>query len=112
MNEISEDALNKATSSFEDDCNYRFTLKSVDSDAYSRSKEIIQRYGNEKSIRTLDALQLSVSLNVLEDTIFVSSDELLVEIAKQENLKILNQRFPLLKSVFRKSLIFKLLWKI
>lgn len=89
MKEISEDTVETALESFDEDCKYRFVIKSVNSDATNKAKNIIKTYGNTKSIRTLDAIQLSVSLGIVDDVIFVSADELLLEIAEQENLEIL-----------------------
>ncbi len=89
MKEISKDALEASSRSFEEDCKYRFVINPVDSNATGQAKEMIKRYGDKKSIRTLDAIQLSISLNNEKDVIFVSADKVLTNIAGKENLEIL-----------------------
>lgn len=90
MKEISEDALKTSIASFEEDCKYRFSINSVDSNAITKATEIIKKYGNKKSIRTLDAIQLSISLNNENIVVFVSADTVLTDIAEKEGLEIIN----------------------
>ena len=90
MNQISEDALNTAIAGFEDDCAYRFTIQAVASQNIKQAKEIIKRYGHNKSIRTLDALQLSTSLGRADNLVFVCVDTLLAELAKNEKMEVLD----------------------
>ncbi len=90
MKEIPEDALKTSIESFEEDCKYRFSINSVDPNAITKATEIIKKYGNKESIRTLDAIQLSISLNNENIVVFVSADTVLTEIAEKEGLEIIN----------------------
>lgn len=90
MNEITHDILKSVIKSFENDCKLRFHIKPISSGVFDKAKEIIVKYGGKKSLRTLDAIQLSVFLNIRDrNAVFVSADELLLECAKDENLKVL-----------------------
>ncbi|HDH11936.1 MAG TPA: PIN domain-containing protein [Nitrospirae bacterium] len=86
MKEIPGNAVEASIRSFEDDCKYRFSINSVGSDTINRAKKIIKRYGKDESIRTLDAIQLSVSLDHESAIIFVSADAVLNVIAEKEGL--------------------------
>ncbi|MBI3753049.1 MAG: type II toxin-antitoxin system VapC family toxin [Deltaproteobacteria bacterium] len=88
MNEITDGILKSVVESFERDCKFRFLIKPIGQDIFNKAKEIITKHGSKKSIRTLDAIQLAVSLK-MKDIVFVSADELLLECAKDEKLKVL-----------------------
>lgn len=90
MNQISEDVLDAAIASFEDDCAYRLAIQVVASHNIKQAMEIIKKYGHNKSIRTLDALQLSASLDRADDLVFVCADTLLTELAQNEKMKVLD----------------------
>lgn len=90
MNQISKDVLDAAIASFEDDCAYRFAIQVVISDNIEQAKETIKRYGQNKSIRALDAIQLSTSLGKADDIVFVCADTLLTELAQNEKMKVLD----------------------
>jgi uncharacterized protein with PIN domain len=90
MNQISEDVLDAAIASFEDDCAYRLAIQVVTSHNIEQAKAIIKRYGHNKSIRTLDAIQLSTSLGRTDNLLFVCADTLLSELAQNEKLKVLD----------------------
>lgn len=64
MNEITHDILKSVIKSFENDCKFRFLIKPIDSGIFNKTKEIIAEYGRKKSLRTLDAIQLSVFLYI------------------------------------------------
>ncbi len=82
--------LDAAIASFEDDCAYRLTIQVVTSHNIEQAKEIIKRYGHGKSIRTLDAIQLSTSLGRADNPVFVCADVLLTELAQNEKMEVLN----------------------
>lgn len=88
MKEISKDAVEASTKSFEEDCKYRFSINPVSADEIDRAKEIIKRYGEEESVRTLDAIQLAVALDNENTVIFVSADAVLNGIAEKEGLEM------------------------
>ncbi len=88
MNEITNVILKSIIETFENDCKFRFLIKPINSDIFNGSKELIIKYGSKKSIRTLDAIQLSVSLK-MKDIVFVSGDKLLLECAEDEDLRVL-----------------------
>lgn len=88
MNEITNVILKSIIETFENDCKFRFLIKPINSDIFNGAKELIIKYGSKKSIRTLDAIQLSVSLK-MKDIMFVSGDELLLECAEDEDLRVL-----------------------
>jgi len=90
INQISEDVLNTALTSFEDDCAYRLTIRVIASHNIEQAREIIKRYGHNKSIRTLDAIQLSTSLSRADNPVFVCADALLTELAQNEKMKVLD----------------------
>ena len=54
------------------------------------AKEIIGRYGEKKSIKTLDALQLAACILENEEIEFVCADVKLIEIAELEGVKGIN----------------------
>ena len=88
MNEITNVILKSIIETFQNDCKFRFLIKPINSGIFNGAKELIIKYGSKKSIRTLDAIQLSVSLK-MKDIMFVSGDELLLECAEDEDLKVL-----------------------
>jgi predicted nucleic acid-binding protein len=88
MKEISKDAVEASIKSFEEDCKYRFSINPANADEIYKAKEIIKRYGEEESVRTLDAIQLAVALDNENTVIFVSADAVLNGIAKKEGLEM------------------------
>ena len=60
------------------------TIHVIASHNIEQAREIIKRYGHNKSIRTLDAIQLSTSLGRADNLVFVCADTLLTELAQNE----------------------------
>lgn len=80
--------MKSVVESFERDCKFRFFIKPIGQDIFNKAKEIIAKHGKKKSVRTLDAIQLSASLK-MRNIVFVSADELLLECARDEKLEVL-----------------------
>jgi hypothetical protein len=61
-----------------------------------KAKELLQRYGNTKALRSLDALQLAAGLvaRAREELVFVYIDSKLLGVAAAEGLQILNPETP------------------
>ena len=64
---------------------------------YVRARELIAHHGLQRQVRTLDALQLSVALQLHQTAPidhFVCADQRLCEIAAREGLAVVNPEFP------------------
>ena len=64
---------------------------------YDRARDLIADYGLRRQIRTLDALQLSVALEIHQVAPidqFVCADQRLCDIARSEGLNVLNPERP------------------
>jgi predicted nucleic acid-binding protein len=90
MGEITVQAQNEAIRNFEDDCAHRFVVDPFGS--MQKARELLQRYGSIRALRTLDALQLGACLMVQSrgEVVFVCADIPLGEIGKLEGLTVLN----------------------
>jgi predicted nucleic acid-binding protein len=67
----------------------RMELLDFDESHFGRAAELIIRYGQQRGIRTLDALQLVAAFNV-RDAVFLVADRLLFDLAVQMGLKAEN----------------------
>ncbi len=70
---------------------------SVTEDHFSAAERLIVRLGFQHRLRTLDALQLAVALDLAEQELldhFVTADQALPEVAAVEGLKVLNPEKP------------------
>jgi predicted nucleic acid-binding protein len=64
---------------------------------YDRARDLIANHGLQRQIRTLDALQLSVALQLHQTAPidhFVCTDQRLCDIAAHEGLAVINPEFP------------------
>ena len=64
---------------------------------YREAERLIQQHGVSRSLRTLDALQLSVALTLHRRVAldaFVCADQGLCSVAQEEGLRIINPEFP------------------
>jgi predicted nucleic acid-binding protein len=60
---------------------------------YRNAERLVDQHGTTRRIRTLDALQLSIALDLYEKDVidhFVGADEVLCEIASLEGLRFVN----------------------
>jgi len=94
--EISLQAQEKAIENFDKDCAQRFVIEPLGSAVLQKAKELLQRYGNTKALRSLDALQLAAGLvaRAREELVFVCIDSKLLGVAAAEGLQILNPETP------------------
>jgi predicted nucleic acid-binding protein len=92
MGEITVQAQDEALRNFEDDCAHRFVIDPFGSPVMQRARELLQRYGSTRALRTLDALQLGACLTVQSrgEVVFVCADTPLGEIGKLEGLTVFN----------------------
>jgi hypothetical protein len=63
---------------------------------YREAERLIQQHGVRRSLRTLDALQLSVALALHQRMTldaFVCADQGLCSVAREEGLRIINPEF-------------------
>ena len=85
--EINEKIAVKVISCFQNDY-YGFQWVKLRSDTIETASALLMKYGN-KGLRTLDSLQLASTLTLNnEDCIFLTSDNLLKSLFKEENLII------------------------
>lgn len=63
---------------------------------YERAERLIRRHAVERNLRTLDALQLAVALdlNAASPVVFVSADQALCGVAADEGLEVINPEAP------------------
>ena len=64
---------------------------------YAAAERLIVRYGDRQGLRTLDALQLAVALEVKDHVglvALVAADKVLCEVAALEGLAVLNPEHP------------------
>ena len=81
----------------DDVANGALALVAVSDFHYPAAERLILRYGDRQGLRTLDALQFAVALDVqhrvgLEE--FVAADKALCEVAALEGLTVLNPEHP------------------
>ncbi len=89
--EITGNAHEEAIKNFEKDCHERFIVTLLDSRVVKKAQELLKKYGDEKSIRTLDAIQLAACLNENTEGIrFICADANLLKICEQERVTVLN----------------------
>ena len=80
-------------SRFFDDLDKILIVLPIEDAHYVQAEDIISKHGKERSIKTLDALQLSVAISAkqaLDNLFFVCTDKALCEIAEKEQLKVIN----------------------
>ncbi|MBI3301597.1 MAG: type II toxin-antitoxin system VapC family toxin, partial [Deltaproteobacteria bacterium] len=90
--EISLQAQEEAVRNFEEDCAQRFVIDPLGSAVLQKVKELLQRYGNTKALRSLDSLQLAAGLvaRARGELVFVCADGRLLGVAAAEGVQILN----------------------
>ena len=89
--EISESAFTIALQKFKNDCVNRFNVETSTSSILKKAEELIEKYAKEKSLRTLDSIQLASFLFIAEeDTFFICADKKLNEVVISEGYKIIN----------------------
>ena len=85
--EFSKDGAEQIIAFFENDFD-KYRWIAVESAILNNAKELIKQYGN-KSLRTLDAIQLSCAISKKEEIdLFKTSDKVLNNIFELENLPI------------------------
>ena len=92
VGEITPEAQEEARRNFEADCRQRFVVDPLGSSVIQKAKELLQKHGNTKALRTLDALHLGACLSALphEIPVFVSADTRQLDIGTLEGLQVLN----------------------
>ena len=68
-------------------------VRSLTADHFSSAERLIARHGYQHRLRTLDALQLAVAVELLTEGLldkFVVADKVLAEVAALEGLSVLN----------------------
>lgn len=90
--EITPHAQMEALRNFEEDCTQRFIIELLGSSVVQKAKELLQKYGNTKALRSLDALQLGAYLIIRakEEIVFVCADARLLDIGRLEGFEGLN----------------------
>lgn len=72
-------------------------MASVGDEHFEIARRLLVRHGSERSLRTLDALQLSVAVGLRRagfPPIFVASDLRLCEVAELEGFRVTNPEHP------------------
>lgn len=89
-NEIDENILNEAIEGFEEELN-RFNIEPLSHATVQEARDLLQKYGKEYGLRTLDALHLGCFNLISEDDwFFVSTDENLCKIVEYIGDKVIN----------------------
>lgn len=90
--EITPEAQGEAHRNFEADCRQRFVVDPLGSSVIQKAKELLQKHGNTKALRTLDALHLGACLSALPHgtPVFVSADARQLDVGTLEGLQVLN----------------------
>jgi predicted nucleic acid-binding protein len=74
-----------------------FLVVRVEDRHYQEAERLIEKHGRNQKLRTLDALQLSVALDLRHRGMldyFVCADKDLCEVAKSEGLAVINPEHP------------------
>lgn len=89
--DITNEAKEEAIKNFEKDGHDKFILTLLDSRIFKEAQKLLYKYGNDYSIRTLDAIQLAACLHDKTDGIrFICADVHLLKICELEGLDIVN----------------------
>jgi predicted nucleic acid-binding protein len=75
-------------------------MAAVGDDHFEIARRLLIRYGADRSLRTLDALQLSVAVGLRRagyPPIFVAADQRLCEVAELEGFQVTNPEHPTLR---------------
>ena len=96
VGEITPEAQAEAHRNFEADCSQRFIVDPLSNSVAQKAKELLQKHGNTKALRTLDALHLGACLSALsrETLVFVSADARQLDVGTLEGLQVLNPELP------------------
>jgi len=96
VGEITPEAQEEAHRNFEADCRQRFVVDPLGSSVIQKAKELLQKYGNTKALRPLDALHLGACLSAMtqEALVFVSADARQLDVGRAEGLQVLNPESP------------------
>jgi predicted nucleic acid-binding protein len=98
--EIDQETVLIARRRLESDLGRRNVLMaSVGDEHFEIARRLLVRYGSERSLRTLDALQLSVAVGLRRagfPPIFVASDLRLCDVAELEGFQVTNPEQPTL----------------
>lgn len=94
--EITPQAQEETLRNFEEDCTQRFVIDPLGGSVIQKAKELLQKHGNTKVLRSLDSLQLGACLIVRarEELVFVCADARLLDIGKLEGIEVLNPETP------------------
>ena len=97
--EINLNAYEAILKNFDEDCQQRFVTFPLSPAISQNAKDLLQKYGKTKALRTLDALHLGACMIVsaTEEIIFVCADTRLLEIAILESIQVLNPEVPVEK---------------
>ena len=74
-------------------------MAAIGDDHFEVARRLLVRYGADRSLRTLDALQLSAAVGLRRagyPPIFVASDQRLCEVAELEGFQVTNPEHPTL----------------
>jgi uncharacterized protein len=73
------------------------TVEPVEGVHFSRARQLVEKHGTSRSIRTLDAIQLAVALELREQghaDYFMCADRALCALAELEGLAVVNPESP------------------
>ncbi len=89
LGEITLDAVDLAKDKFDKDCDDIFNEVKFASYLIEEAREIVESYGTEKGIRSLDALQLAFFNQINDGSCsFVCADKVLNKIAREIGIKV------------------------
>ena len=90
--EIPVDSCEQVARNFDQDCADRFDIEPLTSAVVQQAKELLNKHGRQRALRSLDALQLAsfAIVRASEEAIFVCADGHLCEIVRLEGFSVLN----------------------
>ena len=90
--EIPAESCDEAVRSFEQDCAERFAIEPLNSAVAQQAKELLNKHGRQRALRSLDALQLATFaiVRAREEAIFVCADGHLCEIVRLQGSSVMN----------------------
>lgn len=88
---ITIETLHTLIEKFQDDLKNRYNVLKFSSVVIDEAETLLQRFGEKKSLRTLDSLQFAFFTTYCEqDTQFVCCDTTLIQLVKEEGFSVIN----------------------
>lgn len=84
------DTLHSFINKFQDDLEHRYTILKFSSVVIDEADNLLKKFGEKMSLRTLDSIQFAFFLTYCEqETQFVCSDTALIQLVKNEGFQVI-----------------------